>query len=279
MLSDFNLENFDILTSILPYAFNILLAVAINLDCRARNIGARRKYTILALFFPLIVGIVYAINRKSAQKAFKVCGTCKNKVGAYTNKCPHCGGYSLFEYKNPKAKPLTIISIILCVAGSICFVVSTVVSFPTYIKNAKEAVNEYSDYGENEEYDDIDSNYSELSYDRNGTAYSNPYDVLYYDKDGNTYSLDVDFVNTQTGENYNINSSFVDSDGYFCYIDDGSLEPLPDDPLSFFDYDENGNEIAVNVTYQNSNGDKYYAAQYVSWNYSGALTINGEIVE
>lgn len=279
MLAALHLEDFGTLAAIASPLFNILIAVAINLDCRAKNIGARVSYTVLALFFPLIVGIVYAAKRKGAQKAFKICGTCKNKVGAYANKCPHCGGYTLYEYKNPNAKTLSLISIILCVVGCICFVVSTVISFPDYVKTARETINEYSNYDDSEEYDDIDSSYSSLSYDRNGTAYSSPYDVLYYDEDGNTYTFDIDFINTQSGEHYNSDYCFVDSDGYFCYIDDGSLEPISDDNYSYTDYDENGNEIVIHVSYQDNGGNKYYAAEYVSWNYSGTLSINGETVE
>lgn len=279
MLAALHLEDFGTLAAIASPLFNILIAVAINLDCRAKNIGARVSYTVLALFFPLIVGIVYAAKRKGAQKTFKICGTCKNKVGAYANKCPHCGGYTLYEYKNPNAKTLSLISIILCVVGCICFVVSTVISFPDYVKTARETINEYSNYDDSEEYDDIDSSYSSLSYDRSGIAYSNLYDILYYDKDGNTYTFDIDFINTQSGEHYNSDYCFVDSDGYFCYIDDGSLEPISDDNYSYTDYDENGNEIVIPVSYQDNGGNKYYAAEYVSWNYSGTLSINGETVE
>lgn len=273
MLSDLHFEDFLSFASILSYAFNILMAVAINLDCRAKNINARRSYTVLALFFPLIVGIIYAIKRKGAQKAFKICGTCKNKVGAYANKCPHCGGYTLYEYKNPKGKTLSVISIILCVVGSVCFVVSNVISFPDYVKTAKETINDYDTY---DEADDTLNNYSSLFYDRNGVAYSDPYDVLYYDRDGNTYNIsDGGFINTQTQERYDSKYCFADSDGYFCYIDDGSLEPLADDELSYTDYDENGNEIVINVTYQDSNGNRYYAAEYVNWDYSGNMDIDG----
>lgn len=279
MLAALHLEDFATAAAILSPVFNILMAVAVNLDCRARNIMARKSYTILALFFPLIVGIVYAVKRKGAQKASKICGGCKNKVGPYANKCPHCGSYTLYEYKNPKAKTLSIISIILCVIGCVCFVFSSVVSFPDYVETAKETVNGYVNDDEYEEYDDTDIGYSELSYDRSGVAYSNPYDVLYYDRDGNTYTLDGDFMNTQTQERYASDGCFVDSEGYFCYIDNGSLTVLSDDPFSYTDYDDSGKEIAVNVTYQDSDGNKYYSAQYVSWNYSGTMIVNGETVE
>jgi hypothetical protein len=259
------------------------LAVAINLDCRAKNIKARKSYTILAIFFPIIVGIIYAVKRKALQKAFKVCGSCKNKVDGYANKCPFCGGYTLYEYKNPKAKLLSSISIALCVIGIICGVLSNIVSAPSYYKYIQNYISSSEDY--DEDVDDIDSSYSGLYYDRNHIAYSNSSNVVFYDSDGNSYVIDEEgasYYCNETKQTYDCVCCYVDSDGYFCYIDDGSLSPVDDDPYAYVEYyDNDGNEdiVVENVTYQDKDGNKYYLAQYVSWTYSGSLCINGETVE
>jgi hypothetical protein len=277
-----NLENYESVGTALGLLFNVLMALAINLDCRAKNIKARKSFTILSLLFPIIVGIIYAVKRKGLQKEFKFCATCKNKVDAYANKCPFCGGYTLYEFKNPKAKTFQKISIVLCVVSIICGVVSTVIDAPSYVKNFQKNVNSYSDNDYEEYEDDIDSDYSELSYDRNHIAYSNPYDVLFYDKDGNSYVSDENeayFDNTDTNETYETKYCFVDGDGYFCYINDGSLSPLDDDPYAYIYYDEDDNAKVINATYANKDGNRYYLAKYVSWTYSGSLCVNGETVE
>ena len=129
-----------VLSVILGIVFRILLAIAINLDCRARNIGARKIYTVLTVFFPAIIGIVYAIKRKGEKKELKVCRSCGTKASAYSAKCPKCGGLFLMDYTPPKAKQLKTASIILCVIALIAFGVNQAYSLPSEIEDIKSEI-------------------------------------------------------------------------------------------------------------------------------------------
>jgi hypothetical protein len=53
------------------------------------------------------------------------------------------------------------------------------------------------------------------------------------------------------------------------------VKPIDDDPFESSGLDENGNETKYNVTYSDSEGNKYYIANEVYWNYSGRLCVLG----
>lgn len=276
-------EILGIIVFVLPFIARVLFAVAINLDCRAKNIGARKIYTILSIFFPVVGGIFYAFKRKTAPKAFKVCKTCGNQVGTYTNTCPHCGGLFLAEYENPKKKTLEKVSIIICVLAIISYAVPTAIDIPDYSKTIKEYIsgeeNPDNDYYDEYENDDVITG-SDLCYDRDGRAYSNEYAVLYHNRDGAMYKHIYDdgedyFMNTKSGNRIQTNEAFVDSEGYFVVIKEG-LTHVENDPYTYTISADNESEAkAIDVTYQDEDGNVYYLATEASWNYSGNLLICG----
>lgn len=285
-----------VLSVILGIVFRILLAIAINLDCRARNIGARKIYTVLTVFFPAIIGIVYAIKRKGEKKELKVCRSCGTKASAYSAKCPKCGGLFLMDYTPPKAKQLKTASIILCVIALIAFGVNQAYSLPSEIEDIKSEIMGAENPEDVEEdyvddYGDSIISSSGLFYDKNGYAYSNYEDVEFYDINGNTYiHVNIDnktdattknhFKNTETGEELFIGCCYVDSDGYFCFIDDNSLSPLSNDKYEYYAQTDNEEQVElVNVTFEDKDGNLYYRADQVSWTYPSKMLIQGEEID
>lgn len=261
-MSEF-LESLGSVTYIISLAFGILMAISINLECRARNVGARTAYTILAIFFPIFVGIIYAVKRKGAQKAFKVCGKCGKKVNAYAGKCPYCSSIALYEYKNPHAKTLKIISIVLCVIAVGSYAISSAITLPDTIKAYQKEMESYMN-GETDaedEYFDDEIIEGGLGYDRNGLAYSDASSVVFYDKEGNKFTHSGDtFINKDTGESLDADKCFVDKEGYFYYFKDKKLTSKD------------------RTAFQDEDGNIYYHADRASWNYSSQLMINGEKV-
>lgn len=243
-------------------AFRILIAVAINLDCRAENLAQRKGFTVLAFFFPLIIGIIYAIKRKSMQKAFKVCSKCGTKADPYANKCPKCGGYMLLEYKNPKRKTLKIISIVLCVAGVVLYGATQIASLPSQLESQEKLskyVDEYIGYEEEpEEPDEIDS--ASIVYDRNGVAYSDYRNVKYYDEKGTEYfcvyddtdEYDCVAFEDSNGKRYDIDKCFIDENGYFVIADDLKCD-------------------SVGIYHRDGSDEAFYTPFEVTWDYSGQL--------
>lgn len=245
-------------------AFRLLIAVAINLDCRAENLAQRKSFTILALFFPLIMGIVYAVKRKSMQKAFKVCSKCGSKADPYANSCPKCGGYMLLEYKNPKRKTLKIISIVLCVVGVISYGVSYFVTIPgeevyqekvwSFFNDKLDSVEDELDEGEEPVEDS-----SVLIYDKKGIAYSDYRKVKYYDRNDMEYTCvyfasgdDIVCYKDANGKEYKYEYCVIDEDGYFVYDEEIEVDEL-------------------GIYHKKGSDKKYYSPFEVTWNYSGQL--------
>lgn len=250
----------DVLGTVFSIFARILIPLSINLDCRARNLAQRKLFTILSFFFPVLIGIIYAIRRKSLQKAFKVCSKCGSKADPYAANCPKCGGYMLLEYKNPKAKMLKTISIVLCVVGVLAYSAGEFIGLPSYIDEIKEqilAITE-GDVGDAEDDDDYIIDEGGLWYDRNGIAYSNYYSIKFYDENGKEYYFETDEdvydiigVLDEDGNKYEYDKSFINEDGYFCY---GVEAELGDDGI-----------------FVDSDGNKYYLTNEVNWTYSGEM--------
>lgn len=241
----------DILGIACPILARILIPLSINLDCRAKNLASRKLFTILSFFFPIIMGIIYAIRRKSLQKAFKVCSKCGSKADPYATNCPKCGGYMLLEYKNPKEKMLKTISIVLCVVGVLSYCVGQFIGAPSYIDEIKHKLYAVTGVEEGEpELEDEEEffNASGLWYDKKGIAYSDYRDLKLYDENGNVYTLEFDEVDAfdivgvidENGNKYEYEKSFIDENGYFCYDIDTS-------------------------------SGTYYHIDEVNWDYSGQL--------
>lgn len=244
-------------------ALRLFIALAINLDCRAENLAQRKGFTILAFFFPIIIGIIYATKRKSMQKAFKVCSKCGTKADPYANKCPKCGGYMLLEYKNPKRKTLKIISIVLCVVGVLCYGAYQFIGFSGEAGAQKKALyflnEKIGSFEEEIEEEPEEEEGSFLLYDRNGIAYTDYRNMKYYDKDGMEYTCkyfdsedELVAFEDANGKEYKYEYCVIDEDGYFVY--DEAVE-----------VDENG------IYHKQGSDKKYYSPFEVTWDYSGQL--------
>ncbi len=283
-----NSEELSVLALILPAMFRVLLTIAVFLDCKAKNIAAKASYTIATFFFPVLAGIIYAVKRKTAQKAFKICKTCGKRVGAHTNTCPSCGGLFLAEYKPPKEKLLKTISIILCVIAVAGEAVYMVIDLPSQIDEVKEMISDNADYdGEVEnEYDyddDIELGSSELYYDRDGRAYSNESSVLYFSESEESYKYIAEencFINTESGNKIQSDDSYVNGEGYFCIIKEG-MTHLEDDPYTYtISAGTDGTQpVTVDVTFSDEEGNIYYRATEATWNYSGETLICGNTLK
>lgn len=245
---------FDIY-SVLEILASVAMCLAINLDCRAKNIGNRKIYTVLAFFFPIIVGIVYCIKRKGEKSALKICASCGQIEPAQRRQCTKCGSLTLVEYKNPKAKKLNIISVILCVVACVSLVISSGASVYSQRDTIKQIISgEYDEESKDQyEYEEPVVE-QELMYDKNGIAYSDWDDIKYFDINNNVYHKEyvedvAYFVDAQ-------NKSFIE---YQCVVDkEGNL---------YIDKD------AQNVPKPN------YPAIEVSWDYTGTMYYLGEVVE
>lgn len=242
----------EFLFTVLSILSRVCIPLAINFDMRARNLAQRKKLTILSFFFPLIVGIVYAIKRKGMQKAFKVCSKCGTHADPYAPKCPKCGGYMLLEYKNPKEKMLKVISIILCVIGVASYCVNEVYAAPSYLEELRskaELLVGLDEADVDDESDLLMLEDDELHYDRNGIAYTGWVNVKYFDRNGVEYHKEYsenDGVIVLDSENnaYEYNKCFIDEEGYLCYDVD------------------------------TSEGKTYYSLDEIYWDYSGQLHLN-----
>lgn len=249
-------------TLIFEIISRICIVVALNLACRARNIAARRKYTILSIFFPLIMCIVYLIKRKGERIEKKQCASCGNIEPMGRNQCSKCGGFTLLEYKNPKAKLLKTIAIVLIVIGVLAegvqFVgvpaqIREMMSIAQGIENGEDTIDPFEEWDE-----------EEICYDKNAAAYSSRYDVVYYDKEDVKYTVEYDteyYIADEKDNRYDISNCYIDKDG--CFV-----------------YDENATENDVLMDeFVDENGEICYKLVAVTWDYTGQMLVNGETIE
>lgn len=246
-----SLAAYSTIGTVLMIAHRVLMALAINLDCRARNIGARRMFTVLSFFFPIIIGIIYCMRRKGLNKEYKVCHACGTRTRADQRRCSKCGSINLYEYESPKKKMLTAISIILCVASVVSFAVYEVSEFDSQRKEIEAIRN--GEYDEDEL--DIDD---EFYYDIKGIAHTDKENVIYYTRDDKEYSYN-DVCNNE--------DAFVDEEGYLCFVKTGDLTPVEDSEYNIYYYDEGQNEKVKYVEFTDSNGKKYYKAEHIRMDY------------
>lgn len=262
------LKNLFVNAGWVGYLFNILLAVAVNLDCRARNIQRRKMWTIITLLIPLVGGIVYAIKRKGEKGEYKQCASCGQKEPASRNQCSKCGGFTLVDYKHPKSKMLQTISIVLAVGAIICGIVDYASVVPSTVKEIQKEYNQMASGEDDEEIPEAPITENELYYDANGRAYSDLFDVKFYDKEENTYLYCYDdtdgvyFLREKDNKKYsNMNNCYVDKDGYFYYDSNESVTATD------------------NNTFKDKEGNIYYLAESVTWSYDGTMLVDGEVLE
>lgn len=191
-----------IAAGVLAVLFNILMAVAVELDCRARNIKAKTAYSLLTFFFPIIVGIVYACTRKNAQKI--------SNEPVYNSQ------------KLAKRSVIVfIIAVIAIAAASGIEIYSVFSTVSDTIDDADETV--YYDMKGNE-YENLQDI---ILYDTDGNSYE-------YIIDEDTY--DSSYINQTTGESYEYYNCYLTMDGYFYYDEDESIQ-INDDLSTYSDTD------------------------------------------
>ena len=290
-----------VIGTILAIVFRVLFMLAINFDCRARNLKATTLFTILSFFFPLITGIVYACVRKEAEPNTKYCAACGLRVDGSAKICPSCNTPSLLPLPNENAKQLAKTSITLFIISVIVVVLSVGVSAAQTVMSVKNGVEVAEKYGgsdfakriedyvrdevedalddelgeseENEETtdaeettEDIDSILGNLTYyDREGNAYDKAEDVKFFDKDGNVYQ----FITNADLSTYFLDTQTEEKlESKKCFVDkDG-----------YFVYDEKG-EITFDgdmFTATDKDGNKYCPASLAVWNKNGELIMTLE---
>ena len=289
-----------VLVAVFAFAFRVLFMLAINYDCRARNLKTTTLFTILSFFFPLITGIVYACVRKDAEPNSKYCSACNTPVDGAAKFCPACGSPALITVAKENAQQLAKTSVTLFVIAVIVFALSfgastarTVMAVKAgadyvesydknglekkledYLKNyidldeiedeLEEGLNDLEDEedtSDEEETTDINDVIGNLRfYDRDGNSYKSTEDVPYYDKDGKVYFYRKD---------EKLNQYFVEKGKENKKLD---LERCYVDMDGYFVYDEK-NEITNEdlVTGVDKNGNKYIPASLAIWNEKGEL--------
>lgn len=188
---------------------SLFICLAINSDAKARNLKARKTYAILAFFFPLIVGIVYACTRNNAKTLDTPLTTDPKKL--------------------VKKSIIYIIVAILIYVGSFGFGVYMGVSGLT------------GDNGIFSMFEDREM------YDMKGNLIANDMAMPAYDRDGNKYllyesSIDDEeyfsyYANEATNEEFDSEFCYVDSEGYFFFDKDGKVDVNDDGDFA----DEAGN--------------------------------------
>ncbi|MBQ7202704.1 MAG: hypothetical protein IJS03_01660 [Eubacterium sp.] len=269
--------------------FRVFMLLSINFDCRSRNLKATTLLTILTFFFPIILGIIYAIIRHDAEPNTKVCMTCKTPIDGSGRICPKCQG-TMFSTPLPenttklkkRGIAFFVIAVVCFVIGSVCTVgfqynaVKAGVDFLERNTDKNALVDWIGDVIEDENADttedatspddseettDIGDILNNLKfYDRNGKAYKDAKDVPFYDRDGNIYNfitnedLTTCFVAKADGKKYESDKCFVDKDGYFVYDEKGEITQADDI-----------------ITYKDKDGNTYRPAAIATWNKNGEM--------
>lgn len=208
-----------IVAGVLGLLFNILMAFAVEKDCRARNIKSKTTYSLLTFFFPIVVGIVYACTRKNAQK--------------------------ISAEPVPNAQKLAKKSVIIFIAAVIAFVAASGIQVYSLVTAAGDAVDKLDDIA----YYDMKGNEYEASgdiifYDKEGNAYNCAIDEDTYESS---------YVNQTTGDSYDSYNCYVDKDGYFYYDEDESIQ-MNDDFTAFYDTD-GAEYFAISDVYWDADGE------------------------
>lgn len=283
-----------ILLALVAIAFRVCFAFAINYDCRARNLKTTSLFTVLAVFFPIIVGIVYACVRSDAEPNTKYCASCNTLVDGATKMCPNCKGMAFKRAAHPdtakflkRGKAFFIAAVLLFVFGCGATVAEAVIAvkastdiireydngafdkffsqFADELEQAEEETTEEETTAasdeDSEKTTDIDTIIGNLRYyDRDGKAYKDATEVPYYSKDGKTYfyrkeaDLTQYFVEKDSDKQLDLKRCFVDGEGYFIYDEKGEIT-LSDDIVSATDKE----------------GNKYIPASLAIWNEKGEL--------
>lgn len=277
---------FLILCFIFSLVFDIMIMLAIGFDLKARGSENTTVWMILAFFFPVITGIVYAFKRNSiVPNVPKTCVNCNNVANAKAVFCTNCGGTAFAPFpiegkeKNTKNKNIALTIGIVAIVISILFSVLSFTSLFRSFDSLDDLFNGVFDYDQNDDFDfDYDDDWEYgltrygfnvdgeiVYYDMKGNSYSDANDVLLYDSNSAAYKFDSEDqeFETKDGKEYNMFYCYLDENGYFFYDINDQLFSS-----SYEDY------------YLDTNGNRFYYFENVSWNKDGKMIDNytGEII-
>ena len=286
---------FIVISVIAAVAARVLMALAVNFDCRARNLKSTSLFTALTLFFPVIVGIVYAAVRTTAEPNEKYCAACNLRFDGSAKICPTCGSASLMPALKPNAKQLAKTGVTLCIIGIIVFVIgfaSGTASGVIAAKTEREVEENYSEEDIEKWADDFVKDYFDEDgetttaaegstdeeegttsfndvldnltfYDRNGKAYDSAEKVPFYDRDGNVYLFRQTKENKKIVQWYENKATGEKLDSKKCFVDrDG-----------YFVYDAKG-EFTLSEDHliaTDKDGNQYSPASIVIWGKEGNM--------
>lgn len=280
---------FAVLCFIFAIVFDIMIMLTIGFDLKSKGSENTTVWMLLAFFFPVITGIVYAFKRNSiVPDVPKTCTNCNSVVNAKAVFCTNCGGNSFVSFpvadseKNIKNKNVALTIGIIAIVISITF---SALSFASLI-NSFGSLDGFVDRFLDETFDDdwedyygydYDVDYYELDrygyevdgktvyYDMKGNTYSNANDVLFYSSDSTVYKFDGDDCEFET-------NGGTEYDMYYCYVDENGYLYFDKNDRLFYSTYEN--------YYLDAGGNRFYDAESVSWNAEGKMvdTYTGNII-
>ncbi|MCM1509074.1 MAG: hypothetical protein NC177_18340 [Ruminococcus flavefaciens] len=245
--------------------------LVIFFSTRYRNGEHKPLYYIIALFFPLIVLIVFAVKRKEMNGVgMKVCPSCHRKYPKEFVTCYQCN-IELPPYNAKKQNSQKVAAIIMSVVFALSFAftalqtglaVAETMLYPfTGLMEDNDCYEDYEDYEADGALSQRkgfkDENGETCYYDMKGNAYSDPDEVALYTKDGvkYVYSNATENYRGTDGKSVDLFSAYVDENGFFVEVDCERLT-----------FDKGG--------WTDANGNKYYDANFVSWDKDGKLIEN-----
>ncbi|MCM1365386.1 MAG: hypothetical protein NC122_06605 [Faecalibacterium sp.] len=264
---------FEGILSFIPSTLvNIICTVSailvIFFSTKYRNGEHKVIYYVLAVFFPIIALIVFAIKRKEMNGVgMKVCPSCHRKYPQEFVTCYQCN-IELPPFNAKKKNAEKTAAIVLSVVFAFTFAFSLVENV-TYI--ADTVITMISGISDDNDYEDWYGNgYSYRKgfkdesgeicyYDMKGNAYSDPDEVALYNKDGVkfVFSNATEMYQGTDGTSINAFNAYVDETGYIISLD----------------YDE----LYAGVNgYVDEDGNKYYDAMSVSWDKDGKMITEWE---
>ena len=286
-----------VLCIVFAVLYRVFFALAVNFDCRSRNLKSTSLFTLLTALFPIITGIVYACVRNNAEVNKKRCTYCGVVIDGAATQCPQCQSVNFENAVSQNAPQLAKKSVVLFVVAAVIFALSVGAGTEAGIMSnriTKDIKENYTDEEIENTVDDILEEFSKKQesttasdstaeketttsgtnetttfdgdltnltyYDRNGKAYDAPDKVPFYDKDGNVYKMKQD---------ENLKSWFV-KDGSDkkleyskCFVDkDG-----------YFIYDEKDEltQSADSFIAKDKDGNEYSPAALVLWTKDGRM--------
>lgn len=277
---------FLVLCCLFSLVFDVMIMLAIGFDLKSRGSENTTVWMILAFFFPVITGIVYAFKRDGiAADVPKTCVNCNHVVNAKAVFCSNCGGNAFTSFpvpgkeKNTKNKNIAltigIVAIVISIMCSAFAFSSLFKSFGSLDGFFDRILDEAFDY-DWDDYDDYDWEYQierygydvdgkTVYYDMKGNSYSDANDVLLYDSNSTAYKFDSEDqeFETKDGKEYNMFCCYLDENGYLFYDGDDKLFSS-----AYEDY------------YLDTDGNRFYYFENVSWNKDGKMVDNysGEII-